>query len=137
MSTIYCVMQGSSPRYIGSTTNSLKTRFSQHCSAARTLPRCPLHRAMHAAPNADWSITALQTLEPGTTHEELRRAEQRHFTTLRPGGTLLNRNRPRDPANDRMREYHRRWREAHPGYHREAQRRYRERVRRETERAKL
>ena len=129
MSIVYCVMQGSTPRYVGSTSNTIKARLSQHRSAARSLPRCPLHRAMHAAPCADWSITALETLETLASSEQLRAAEQRHYTTLRLGGTLLNRNRPRDPANDAMREYHRRWRAAHPGYHREAQRRHRERVR--------
>ena len=83
---------------------------------------------MPAAPNADWTITPLQMLAADASNEELRAAEQRHCVTLRPAGTLLNRNHPRDPANDAMREYHRRWREAHPGYHREAQRRHRERV---------
>ena len=129
MSTIYCVFQGSTPRYVGSTTKSLASRFWQHRYCARTLPRCPLHRAMRTAPNADWSIAELQSFEAGAPQEELRAAEQRHFETLRPTGGLLNRNRPRDASNDIAREYSRRWREQHPGYHREAQRRYRERVR--------
>ena len=115
--TVYALVDPHGTRqYVGSTAQSLETRFKLHAASAAKDPLAsPLYRhcAKHWNGSLDgWRIVRLLSIayDPAITPRALQEAETNVLNALRASGDLLlNKNAPVD-MNHKRREYMRAWR---------------------------